>query len=307
MIDARRLRYFVAVAESLHFGRAASSLRISQPPLTRQIQLLEHEIGTLLLRRSKRRVELTDAGHYLLGEARRMLAESERVAERTRRAATGDTGHLALGFISAVDYSVLPGMLSAYRKSFPGVTLDLRELTSDVQLDMLREGRIDAGMLLQPIDEATLATLPIISERLVAVLPARDPLLRRPGPLSLRALAERSFIVAPRSNGPGLHDMIFDFCAHAGFAPRVAQEAIQLQTIVSLVSAGLGVALVPASLKDLRRRGVVYRSLREPSPLLTVMLAWQRDNRSACLANFVAIARERRARKPHAVAQDAVS
>lgn len=307
MLDARRLRYFVAVAESLHFGRAAASLRISQPPLTRQIQLLEHEIGTLLLRRSKRRVELTDAGQYLLGEARRMLAESERVAERTRRAATGDTGHLTLGFISAVDYSVLPGMLSVYRKSFPGVTLDLRELTSDVQLDMLREGRIDAGMLLQPIDDATLSTLPIISERLVAVLPARDPLLRRRGPLSLRALAERPFVVAPRANGPGLHDMIFNFCARAGFAPRVAQEAIQLQTIVSLVSAGLGVALVPASLKDLRRRGVVYRSLREPSPLLTVMLAWRRDNRNACLANFVAIARERHARKPRAVAQDAVS
>jgi DNA-binding transcriptional LysR family regulator len=307
MIDVRRLRYFVAVAESLHFGRAAASLRISQPPLTRQIQLLEHEIGTLLLRRNKRRVELTDAGQYLLDEARRMLAEGARLAERTRRAAAGDTGHLTLGFISAVDYSVLPGILIAYRKAFPGVTLDLRELTTDVQLDMLRDGRIDAGMLLQPVDDVTLVTLPIISERLVAVLPARDPLLRRRGPLSLHALATRPFIVAPRANGPGLHDTIFDFCAHAGFVPLVAQEAIQLQTIVSLVSAGLGIALVPASLKDLRRSGVVYRSLREPSPLLTVMLAWRRDNHSACLANFVAIARAKRARKPRAATRVAVS
>lgn len=291
MIDFRRLRYFVAVAETLHFGRAAARLHMSQPPLSRQIQQLERETGALLFRRSKRRVELTDAGVYLLEQARRMLAEADTLAARTRRVESGESGRLTLGFISSVDYSILPGLLSAYRAAHPGVTLELRELTSDVQLRELHEGRIDAGMLLAPVDDATLAMLPLLRERLVAALPADDALARSRSALSLSSLARRPFIIFPRSAAAGLYDSIVEFCRQAGFTPRVAQEAIQMQTIVSLVSAGLGVALVPASLRDLRRRGVVYRRLREDSPLLTVLLAWRAANRSACLAQFAATAR----------------
>ena len=291
MIDLRRLRYFVAVAESLHFGRAAARLHMSQPPLSRQIQQLEREIGAMLFRRSKRRVELTDAGAYLLDEARRMLADAETLSVRTRRVESGETGRLTLGFISAVDYSILPGLLSAYRAAHPGVTLELRELTSDIQLRELHEGRIDAGMLLSPVDDTALATLPLLREPLVAALPADDALARSRAALSLSALAGRAFVIFPRSAAAGLYDAIIEFCRSGGFAPRIAQEAIQMQTIVSLVSAGLGVALVPASLRDMRRRGVVYRSLREDSPLLTVLLAWRAANRSACLAQFVATAR----------------
>ena len=291
MIDLRRLRYFVAVAETLHFGRAATRLHISQPPLSRQIQQLEQEIGTLLLRRSKRHVELTDAGAYLLVDGRRMLADAEQVGERTRRAAQGAIGQLTLGFISAVDYSILPGVLRAYREAYPGVTLDLRELTSDIQLRDLRALRIDAGMLLAPVDDASLLSLPLLREPLVVAMPASDPLARRSRRVSLKALATRSFILFPRSNAPGLHDMIVDFCRAAGFARRVTQEAIQMQTIISLVSAGLGVALVPASLMDLKRSGVVYRPLREQSPQIAIALAWRRDNRSVCVANFVTTAR----------------
>jgi DNA-binding transcriptional LysR family regulator len=291
MIDLRRLRYFVAVAETLHFGKAAARLHISQPPLSRQIQQLEQEIGALLLRRSKRHVELTDAGAHLLVDARRTLIDADQIGERTRRAALGAIGQLTLGFISAVDYSILPGVLRAFREGYPGVTLDLRELTSDIQLRDLRALRIDAGMLLAPVVDASLKTLPLLREPLVAALPATDPLARRGRRVSLDALATRPFILFPRSNAPGLHDMIVDFCRSAGFAPRVAQEAIQMQTIISLVSAGLGVALVPASLMDLRRSGVAYRPLRELSPQITVALAWRRDNRSVCLANFVDTAR----------------
>lgn len=290
-MDLRHLRYFVAVAETLHFGKAAARLRISQPPLSRQIQQLEQEIGTLLLRRSKRHVELTDAGAHLLVDARRLLNDADLVGERTRRAALGTSGQLTLGFISAVDYSILPGVLRAYREAYPGVTLDLRELTSDVQLRDLHTSRIDAGMLLAPVEEPSLATLPLLHEQLVAAIPATDPLARRDRHISLTALATRPFILFPRSNAPGLHDMIVGFCRSTGFTPRIAQEAIQLQTIISLVSAGLGVALVPASLRDLRRSGVAYRLLSEPSPRMTVSLAWRRDNRSSCLTNFVATAR----------------
>jgi DNA-binding transcriptional LysR family regulator len=291
MVDLRRLRYFVAVAESLHFGRAAARLHMSQPPLSRQIQQLEREIGALLLRRSKRRVELTDAGAYLLDQARMMLADAETLAARTRRIESGETGRLTLGFISTVDYSVLPGLLSAYRAAHPGVTLELRELTSDVQLRELHEGRIDAGMVLAPVDDAALAMLPLLREPLVAALPADDPLARSRTALSVASLAGRSFVIFPRSAAAGLYDAIIEFCRQAGFTPRIAQEAIQMQTIVSLVSAGLGVALVPASLRHLRRRGVVYRPLRQDSPRLTVLLAWRSASRSACLAQFVATAR----------------
>ena len=290
MIELRRLRYFVAVAETLHFGKAAARLHISQPPLSRQIQQLEQEIGALLLRRNKRHVELTDAGAHLLVDARRMLIDAELIGERARRAALGASGQLTLGFISAVDYSILPGVLRAYREAYPGVTLDLRELTSDIQLRDLRASRIDAGMLLAPVDDASLKTLPLLRESLVVALPSTDPLGRRAERVPLTALATRSFILFPRPNAPGMHDMIVELCRGAGFTPRIAQEAIQLQTIISLVSAGLGVALVPASLMDLRRSGVVYRRLREASPQITVALAWRRDNRSVCLANFVATA-----------------
>lgn len=291
MINLRRLGYFVAVAETLHFGRAATRLHMSQPPLSRQIQQLERDIGAVLLRRNKRRVELTDAGIYLLEQARRMLGEADTLSARTRRAEAGETGRLTLGFISTVDYSILPGLLSSYRASYPGVTLALRELTGDVQLRELHEGRIDAGMLLTPVDDATLSTLPLLREPLVAALPSNDPLARSRAPLPVQSLAGRPFVIFPRSAATGLYDAIIEFCREAGFVPRVAQEAIQMQTIVSLVSAGLGVALVPASLRDLRRRGVVYRSLREDSPLLTVVLAWRAASRSACLAQFVATAR----------------
>lgn len=291
MPELRRLRYFVAVAETLHFGRAAARLSMSQPPLSRQIQQLEQQLGAALFRRSKRRVELTDAGAWLLDEARRLLAQAESLAARTRRAASGETGRLTLGFISTVDYSILPGLLGAYRGAHPGVTLELRELTGDIQLGELHEGRIDAGMLLAPVEDAALATLPLLREPLIAALPADDAMARTHRRLSLASLARRPFIIFPRAAAPGLYDTIVEFCREAGFAPRVAQEAIQMQTIVSLVSAGLGVALVPASLRDLRRRGVVYRRLREDSPLLTILLAWRAANRNVCLAQFVAAAR----------------
>jgi DNA-binding transcriptional LysR family regulator len=146
-------------------------------------------------------------------------------------------------------------------------------------------------MLLAPVDDPALEMLPLLREPLVAALPADDALARSRAALSLSSLARRPFVIFPRSAAAGLYDTIIEFCREAGFTPRVAQEAIQMQTIVSLVSAGLGVALVPASLRDLRRRGVAYRRLREESPLLTVLLAWRLANRSACLAQFVATTR----------------
>ena len=203
-MDLRRLRYFVAVAETLHFGKAAARLRISQPPLSRQIQQLEQEIGALLLRRTKRHVELTDAGAHLLVDARRLLNDAELVGERTvaRRRGRADSSRWVSS--SAVDYSILPGVLRAYREAYPGVTLDLRELTSDVQLRDLQASRIDAGMLLAPAEDSSLAILPLLHEPLVAAIPSTDPQARRGRHISLGALAMRPFILFPRSECAGI-------------------------------------------------------------------------------------------------------
>jgi DNA-binding transcriptional LysR family regulator len=287
-MELRHLRYFVTVAEELHFGRAARRLHLSQPPLSMQIKALEEEIGAPLLLRTQRRVELTAAGAAFLKEAREILARVPAATEAARRAARGETGELVVGFVSIADYNVLPLALREFSHASPGIRLTLREATTDVQLRELAEERIDVGFLLAPVSDERLQVLPLMSERLVAALPERHPAARGSGPVSLKRLADASFILFPRHMAPRLHDNVVSCCAAAGFTPRVEQEAVQMQTIVSLVSAGLGVALIPESLRHLGRTGVVYRPLRERTPLTEIVLAWRaRDTRPA-LQRFVA-------------------
>jgi DNA-binding transcriptional LysR family regulator len=253
-----------------------------------QIKALEQELGTTLLLRTQRRVELTAAGAAFLKEARDILARVATAAEAARRAARGETGELEVGFVSIADYNILPPALREFRQRSPGIRLTLREATTDVQLRELVEERMDVGFLLTPIAEERLQVLPLLRERLVAALPERHPATAGSGPVSLKRLAESPFILFPRHMAPRLHDTITGFCSAAGFAPRVEQEAVQMQTIISLVSAGLGVSLIPESLRHLGRTGVVYRPLRERSPLTEIVLAWRaRDSRPA-LQRFVA-------------------
>jgi DNA-binding transcriptional LysR family regulator len=286
-MELRHLRYFLMVAEELHFGRAARRLHLSQPPLSMQIKALEQEIGTPLLLRTQRRVELTAAGVAFLAEARDILARIAAATEAARRAARGETGELTVGFVSIADYSMLPLALREFRQRSPGIRLTLREATTDVQLRELLEERIDIGFLLAPVADERLQVLPLLRERLVAALPERHAAARAGARIALKRLADSPFILFPRHMAPRLHDNIVRFCSEAGFTPRVEQEAVQMQTIVSLVSAGLGVALIPESLRHLGRTGVVYRRLRERSPLTEVALAWRaRDTRPA-LQRFV--------------------
>jgi DNA-binding transcriptional LysR family regulator len=287
-MELRHLRYFVTVAEELHFGRAARRLHLSQPPLSMQIKSLEQELGTPLLARTQRRVELTAAGAVFLKEARDILARVSAASEAARRAARGETGELAVGFVSIADYSVLPPALREFRLRNPGIRLVLREATTDVQLRDLIEERADLGFLLAPVPDERLQVLPLLRERLVAALPERHPAAAGRGRVSLKRLADSPFILTPHHMAPRLHDSIMSFCAEAGFTPRVEQEAVQMQTIISLVSAGLGVSLIPESLRHLGRTGVAYRPLRERSPLTEIVLAWRaRDSRPA-LQRFVA-------------------
>lgn len=286
-MELRHLRYFVALAETLHFGRAAARLHISQPPLTRQIRALETSLGTPLFERSRQGVTLTPAGTALLPEARRLLRDAAALREGAMQAAHGRIGRLNLGFISTAAYNVLPGLLPAFHRTHPGVKLQLREATTDVQLTALREGDLDVGIVLPPVMAPTLRYEPILREPLVAALPAAR---RWPQRLRLAALADEPFVLFPREVGIGMYDLIVAYCRMAGFRPRVEQEAIQMQTIVSLVAAGMGVALVPASLTLMRRTGVVYRTLAENSPLVEIGLAWRARDDSPAVGALVAAA-----------------
>lgn len=296
-MELRQLRQFAAVADHLHFGRAAQALSMAQPPLSRAIRSLEQELGVALFERDKKRVALADAGAALLPEVKALLAGVERLARTARSAAEGERGELTLAFVSIVDYSFLPRLLRRFAQAWPGIRLVLREATTDVQLQALARAEIDVGILLGPLTEKGgagpaahwLEYRRVQTEALVLALPASHPRLKVKGLVALRDFAQEPFLGFPRHVAPRLHDAVIATCAEAGFSPRISQEAIQMQTIISLVSAGMGVALVPASLMTLKRPGVVYRGLGGgKASAVEIGMAWRRDNPSGALRRFVA-------------------
>jgi DNA-binding transcriptional LysR family regulator len=294
-IDLRQLRYFVTVAEELHFGRAAARLHMTQPPLSQTIQALEELLGAPLFLRSRRSVELTPAGQALLPEARRMLAHAAELPELVRAAAAGESGRLSLAFISSADYSVLPPFLRSYRAAYPQVQIALQEATSDLQIEDLLHNRVDAGLLIPPLPDkarSELDYLKVLAEPLILAAPAGLPALDGGGPVWLKNLPPLPLIIFPRPIAPSLYDAILGCFRAAGITPEIGQQAIQMQTIVSLVSAGMGLALVPQSVSNLMRPGVEYRALRDPSPQVETGLAWRRDNRSPVLQGFLDLLRK---------------
>jgi len=291
-LDLRQLRYFIAVAEELHFGKAAERLHMTQPPLSQTILQLEEALGAPLFERSRRAVALTPAGEALLPEARRLLAQAGTLPELVRRAAAGEQGRLALAFVSSADYSVLPPFLRNYRAAYPQVQIALQEATSDRQVDDLLHARIDAGMLIPPLPDKAAVELDyvkVLAEPLVLAAPAG---LVPEGPVWLRDVPASPLIIFPRLIAPALHDAILGCFRAAGITPVIGQEAIQMQTIVGLVSAGMGLALVPQSVSNLMRPGVEYRALRDPTPLVETGLAWRRDNPSPVLQGFLELLRK---------------
>lgn len=294
-IELRQLRYFQTVAEELHFGRAAARLNMTQPPLSQTIQALEAELDQRLFERTNRSVVLTPAGAALLIEARRLLLQASLLPDLVRRAASGETGRLALAFVSTADYSVLPGFLREFRTLYPQVIIELREATTDVQIDELINQRIDVGLLIPPLPDklsAPLDYVDVLREPLILAAPKGLPALAGKQPISLKTLGDMPLIIFPRRIAPGLHDDILATFRAAGLTPRIGQEAIQMQTIVSLVSAGMGIALVPQSVANLKRPGVAYRALRGKAPQVEVGLAWRRDNASPVLQAFLNLTRK---------------
>ena len=289
-LELRQLRHFVTVAEELHFGRAAERLHMTQPPLSQSIAGLEELLGAALFLRNRRQVALTAAGSALLPEARRLLGDASALPGLVRRAAEGRAGRLTLAFVSTADYSVLPAILQRYRAAFPDVQLVLREATSDVQAEELLDGRIDAGFVIPPLPEQAGTALDyrkVLEEPLILCAPAGLDALAGSGPVRLRDLPPLPLVIFPRAAAPALYDAILSCFRAAGITPVIGQEALQMQTIVSLVSGGMGLALVPQSVSNLMRAGVEYRALVDPTPLAETGLAWRRDSASPVLRGFL--------------------
>ncbi|MEO3848112.1 LysR family transcriptional regulator [Streptomyces sp. B8F3] len=277
-MELRQLRYFVAVAEELHFGRAAARLGIAQPALSQQIRKLETDLGVELLTRNRRRVALSPAGAAFLPEAREAVARAAHAARVARRTAAGELGRLALGFVGSATDELLPRAMPALRARCPGLDVTLRELTSAEQVAALARGELDLGLLRPPSPlPAGLRTRLLTREPLVAALPADHRLARLPR-LTAADLRGEPFVRFPRSEGAWMYDLITDYCrGDGGPPPEVAQEAVMMQTITALVAAGTGVSLVPASQRSLARPGVAFRRL-VGSPLLDLVAAWTDSN-----------------------------
>jgi DNA-binding transcriptional LysR family regulator len=298
-MELRHLRYFVAVAEELHFGRAAARLHIAQPPLSRQIRDLEREVGTPLFERVARGAELTPAGRAFLPEARLTLAQAERAQRTAQRAALGEIGRLRVGFMEAATYSgILPDVLGFFRMHLPHIGLSLFEMDSAQQEDAFRDGRIDLGILQSPPADADrwLRVEQVDTDPLVAALPEAHRLAMRTR-VALADLAAESFVFFPRNVAPALYDELVARCRSAGFSPRVVQEAAGWQTLAGLVAAGVGAAFVPRSLSKIKRPGVVYRPIRDLSVEMGMFAAWKKGEKSPVRERFVtalrAVARSR--------------
>jgi DNA-binding transcriptional LysR family regulator len=295
-IETRHLRYFITVAEELHFGRAALRLHMTQPPLSQAIIGFEALLGTPLFTRSRRSVALTPAGLALLPEARRLLAQIEGLPGQARRAANGSAGKLSLAFVSSADYSILPPFLRQFRERYPQVEIDLREATTDMQLADLLAGRIDVGLLIPPLPDKAMRDLDycaVLTEPLVLAAPTGLAALKGRKSLPLRQLPDLPLLIFPRRIAPAFYDAILGCLREAGIAARISQEAIQMQTIVSLVSAGMGIALVPQSVSNLKRTGVQYLPLTGHKLTVETGLAWRRDNGSPVLRGFLDLLRKK--------------
>lgn len=270
-VELRTLRYFVAVAEEQHFHRAAERLHIAQPGLSQQIRRLEQELKTPLFTRTTRNVDLTDAGRVLLVEGRRVLAEAEHALAAVTHAAHGEIGTIRLGFVSSAALGVLPEIVLAAHHRWPGIDLQLRESTTGPQLEALREGRLDVGIVREVGKSPGLIARRLRRERLLLAVHRSHRLADR-GEVGLADLSQERFVVFPRSQVSLLYDHIAALCAHAGFHLEIAQEAVQFPTILGLVASNTGVAIVPESLQVLQLPDLVYLRLSDPAATSVVSI-----------------------------------
>jgi DNA-binding transcriptional LysR family regulator len=290
-MELRHLRYFLAVAEELHFGRAAARLHISQPPLSQQIRRLEKELQAPLFQRTKRRVELTNAGRVFLGEARALVAQAELAASSAQRASRGEIGQLLVGCALWADFLNGAKIIRLFARRHPDVEVELRDLTATEQISALEAGRIHVGILRPPVPGKFLVSEHLASESLVVAFPRGHP-FKNHERLPWMALVDQPYVLFSRKRAPAFEAVIARACAQLGVTLKVKYEAENPQTVLALVEAGLGVSLVPASLQTFKRPGVAYRPLSPPGPALETVIAWRRGADLPLVQTFVRVARE---------------
>ncbi|MGO3713813.1 LysR substrate-binding domain-containing protein [Alcaligenes aquatilis] len=286
MVETRRLYQFIAVAEELHFNRAAQRLHMAQPPLSQAIRRLEQEIGATLFERNNRKVALTPAGAHFLESARQLVRQLEASIEQTRRVAQGIEGNLTLTFINIAPYRTLLDALRRFRSACPAVSFTMQEATTQEQVQALEEGRADLGFM-RPLGKTApgLRFVCILREPIVLALPAAHHLANRQT-IPLAALRDEAFVASPRHLGQGFHDQLIQLCETADFVPHIAQQARQLQTLVALVASNFGLALLPASLAQDKRDDVVFRPIEVEAPdslrSVELLMAWN-EHRSCAI------------------------
>lgn len=291
-MELRHLRYFIAVAEELHFTRAAERLHIGQPPLSQAIQALEADIGAQLFERTKRSVRLTGAGQLFLTDARRILALADEATDTARRAQRGEAGELRIGFTFSTPLTPLfATVINRYRQQYPAVSLKLHEMATLPQLDALAQRSLDLGFVRPPETPPGpgIALDALREDQLVAVLPAASPLARR-RPVSIRELKDMPFVMYPPGAGTGIYPQIFRLCRAAGFTPAIGHVAGEASTIIGLVAAGCGVSVLPSAFTRIHMDGVCYRPLTDAGATTTLLLARRSDDSNALIDAFVALA-----------------
>jgi len=290
-LELRHFRYFVAVAEELHFARAAARLNVAQPALSQQIKQLERELGALLLARTKRRVALTEPGRLFLVEARRTLAQAALAVDVARSAEAGQVGRLRIGYVDAALWSPLPDVIRAFRERFPRVALTMLERLPAEQPEDIRRGDVDLAIGPPPLAGAQVEVTPFTAETGMVALPAEHPLAGREA-IAMRDLADAPWVLVPAGVPSRLRDLTFRVAAAAGFTPRVAQEARELDTLIALVSAGLGVTLVPASAARFPRPGVVFLPLAGEALSFRLVALRRRGLAPPAVRSFLDVLRE---------------
>ncbi|AND08064.1 LysR substrate-binding domain-containing protein [Bacillus thuringiensis] len=288
-MDIRKMKYFITVAEELNFSRAAERLMMAQPPLSQEIRKLEEELGVQLFHRTKRMVELTEVGKVFLEGARQTLLQVDRTIKETQLADEGKIGHLIIGFVDSTETVI--GILKTFRERFPKIQLILREMTTDQQIKALYEKQIHIGFIRSEQNNEILSSEVCSEECLKLVLHENHPFVSLPN-ISIKSLVEEPFILFPRHFGTNFYDLIISYFWKYGVSLNIVQEAVQMQTIVNLVAAGMGISVVPSSVESYKKSGVMYKDILENTPEINLYAGWRKDEKSVVLKNFLTVVRE---------------
>lgn len=291
-MELRHLRYFIAVAEELHFGRAAERLQISQPPLSLQIKQLETNLGVLLFRRTRQRVELTTAGKSFLKNSYNIIKLIEKACEESKSVDRGESGQLILAFTGAIGFELLPTILRTYQDKYPDVNIILKQLTTSDQIEAFHKNEIDVGLVVMPVLNESLNIELLHEEPFIVVLPRTHHLAQDRDTINIASLVNEKFIMTPRKSGEGYYDSIISLCHSAGFSPKKTQEADELHTAVSFVASGMGIAILPSSIQFVKNEDIAYFPLENNTSSYKTGIAWNKTEDSPTVLNFISFLNE---------------